>query len=83
MSLVFGDRTLAAHGAVSRPIPFWQIVGRALDAYSLRRTRHLFAGNMLRRCNRDVARYRRLLHKHDSVLLPARRLASPNVKPIR
>lgn len=69
MRLAYSDRTINARGSLSKPRRFWQFIGRALDAYSLQRTKRAVAERTLRRCNLEVARYRRLLRKQDSACL--------------
>jgi len=69
MSLAYGDKANGARSAVSKPRRIWQFIERALDAYSLQRTKHAVAEKALRRCNVEVARYRRLLRKQDSARL--------------
>ena len=41
------------------------MIERALDTYSLQRTKRAVAEKTFRRCNVEVARYRRLTLKHD------------------
>jgi hypothetical protein len=74
MSLAYSERTSGARDAVSKRKGFWQFIERALNAYSLERTKRAVAEKTLRRCNVEVARYRRLLRK-DSV-----RLDTPSAK---
>jgi hypothetical protein len=81
MSLAYGERTSGARDAVSKPKHFWQFIERALDAYSLRRTKRALADKTFRRCSIEVARYRRLLRERDSVRLdrPRGKLAPSQV----
>jgi hypothetical protein len=57
MSLAYIDRSNGLGGAHQK----------ALNAYSLERTKRVVAEKTFRRCSVEVARYRRLLHKQDSV----------------
>jgi hypothetical protein len=67
MSLAYIDRSNGLGGAHQRAGRFWQFIERALNAYSLERTKRVVAEKTFRRCSVEVARYRRLLHKQDSV----------------
>lgn len=65
MSLACSDRASGGRGAVSKPRRFWQMIERAVDTYSLQRTKRAVAEKTFRRCNVEVARYRRLALKHE------------------
>lgn len=65
MSLAYSDRGSGGRGAVSKPRRLWQIIERALDTYSLQQTKRAVAEKTFRRCNVEVARYRRQLRQQD------------------
>jgi hypothetical protein len=65
MSLAYSERAGGGRGAVSKPRRFWQMIERTLETYSLQRTKRAVTEKTFRRCNVELARYRRLALKHD------------------
>jgi hypothetical protein len=52
---------------VGEPASFWHRFAHALDAYLANRTKRVMSENALRRSRHEVARCRRLMHKHAPV----------------
>jgi hypothetical protein len=65
MSLAYSERAGGGRDAVSKPRRFWQMIERTLETYSLQRTKRAVTEKTFRRCNVELARYRRLALKHD------------------
>ncbi len=71
MSVVPVNEPPGARTAAARPEGFWRRLARALDAYFADRTKRAVPEITLRRSKHEVARCRRLMHKHVAVPVKA------------
>lgn len=70
----------AADGAVQRG-GFWKRLTQALDKYSAERTRLAVPQTALRRCRRDIERFRRLAHQGSRAAADGVERATPRCLP--
>jgi hypothetical protein len=67
MSVIPTDQPPSASNGAVWAVGLWHRLANALDAYLVRRSKQTVSAITLRRCDRELARCRRLMHKKDAV----------------